>query len=295
MHFAKSNLGHRPPTIHTFKAVMKNIKLALNAKMRCAFFSATTLATAMLLTACGGGSGGGDVGAPPSGAAPEAADISILFMGNSHTLSHDVPSMVVTLVRAGRPGKTVVGTTAPGSLFLEERLQHQDTIQLLKSRNWSAVILQAQMLSSSWAVIHPIGPAAELVKLSRAQSAVPVLFPEWARLGVNESHLIYDVYVSIAKVQPACAAPIPQAWALAQSRQPNIVLHAGDGNHSSPSGAFLAALVLYSTLTGELPRNLPDVSVQGVDSNTQQFLRGIATEAVQAVSPRLWCPAERNL
>lgn len=248
-----------------------------------------------ILTGCGGG-GGNSAGATATVPPPATvSDINILFMGNSHTLSHDVPGMVVTLVRAGRPGKTVAGTTAPGSLFLDERLQHQETIQLLKSRNWNAVVMQAQKLSSSWTVTHPIEPAAELVRLSRAQTAVPVLFPEWARRGVDESHLIYDVYVSIARAQPACVSPIPQAWALALSRRPSLALHDADGNHATSSGAFLAALVLYATLTGELPQNLPDVSVSGVDSATQQFLRGIATEAIQAVSPRLWCPGEKTL
>ena len=263
------------------------------------FVFAAIALIAISLTACsGGGNGsGGTSGAPVVTPPPSnvAADINILFMGNSHTLFNDVPATVVALVRAGRPGKSVNGVTAPGSMFLEERISHQATLDLLKSRQWSAVVLQAQKTSSSWQFSYPIEPSIALVKMSREQSAIPVLFPEWARAGLVESHLIYDVHTMIAKSQPACIAPIGQSWDLSLARQPGLILHNADGNHANANGAFLAALVLYATLTGELPRNLPHITGSPVDANTQQFLRGIATEAVQTVSPRLWCPADQML
>lgn len=253
-----------------------------------------------VMTACSGGGGSAVSGSAPTASAVVppgnvGADINILFMGNSHTLFHDVPATVVALVRAGRPGKTVNGVTAPGSMFLEERISHLATLDLLKSRQWSAVVLQAQKTSSSWMFSYPIEPAIELVKHARTQSAIPVLFPEWARLGLTESHLIYDVHTMIAKSQPACIAPIGQAWDMAIARQPGLSLHNADGNHANANGAYLAALVLYTTLTGELPRNLPAITGSAVDANTQEFLRGIATEAVQSVSPRLWCPADKYI
>ena len=42
----------------------------------------------------------------------------------------------------------------------------------------------------------------------------------------------------------ACVAPIGQAWDLSLARHPSLILHASDGNHSAPAGAFLAALLI---------------------------------------------------
>jgi hypothetical protein len=259
----------------------------MNAKALSCFFAA-------LLFACSGG-GDGSAANAPAPPASAASDISLLFMGNSHTLNHDVPATVAALVRAGRPGKTVTAVTAPGSMFLEERINHQATLELLKGRQWSAVVLQAQKTSSSWTINYPIEPSIELVKLSRAQAAIPVLYPEWARRGMAESHLIYDVHTSIAKAQPACIAPIGQAWDLALSRHASLTLHDTDGNHANAAGAFLTAAVLYATLTGESPRDLASISVTSVDATTQALLRGIAADAIQSVSPRLWCPRDKTL
>ena len=74
----------------------------------------------VLLAACGGGGGGGsgaDVQPPP---AQGLADITLLFMGNSHTAVNDLPAMVAAMVRAARPGRTVFAQEAPGWMFLEE-------------------------------------------------------------------------------------------------------------------------------------------------------------------------------
>ena len=121
------------------------------------------------------------------------------------------------------------------------------------------------------------------------------MFPEWARRGVNETDKIYNLHVGIAQQQAACVAPIPQAWDLAFARIPGIVLHDADGNHSAPNGAFLAALVLYATLTGQPPANLPAISPFNVDANTQASLRAIADEQVRLVAPRQHCPGDAML
>jgi len=79
---------------------------------------------------------------------------------------------------------------------------------------------------------------------------------------------------------------------LALARHPALVLHAADGNHSAPAGAFLAALVLYATITGQSPLDLPPLPRHPVDAPLQQTLRGIAAEAVQTTPPRMWCPGD---
>lgn len=250
---------------------------------------------AMCAAGCGGSDGGSD-GAPHVDGGPAAsADISLLFMGNSHTSSNDLTGMVAAMVRSARPGKTVTSVEAPGWMFLEERLSHAPSLTLLRSQRWSAVVLQAQKYSTSGQFTYSTAEAEEFIRMIRAQSGLPVMFPEWPRLNVNETQRIYDLHVSIAQRRPACVAPVGQAWDLALTRHPSLVLHAPDGNHSAPTGAFLAALVIFTTLTNVSPLDVPPLAQFGVDAETQALLRAIAAETVQTVPPRQWCPSDTSI
>jgi hypothetical protein len=249
------------------------------------------LALALCLVGCGGSSDD-DRGGATSGPPPSSANITLLFMGNSHTSSNNLTGMVADMVRAGKPGQSVASVEAQGWMFLEERLNHQPSIDLLKSRNWSFVILQAQKYSTSGQFTYSTEEAKELIRMSRTQHAVPVMFPEWPQRGVVETQRIYDLHVSIAQATPACVAPIGQAWDLALARDPSLTLHDADGNHSAPAGAFLAALVLYATITGQSPLNLPQFPQYPVAAAIQDQLRGIAAETTQTVPPRMWCSAD---
>lgn len=213
-------------------------------------------------------------------------------MGNSHTDFHDVPGTVSALVRTVRPGRTVMAEQAPGYLFLDERLGDSLTLARLNSRRWSAVILQAQKYSSSGLFTYSTSEAETLVRMARQQGAQPVMFPEWPRQGVSETRRIFDLHVSIARAVPACVAPIGQAWDVAAVRAPDLVLHAADGNHSTPAGAFLAAVVLAATLTGAMATDFPAISLSAVDAATQQRLRAAAAEALAATPPRTYCPGD---
>ncbi len=243
------------------------------------------------LVACGG-SGSSSHNNAPSGPPTASADVSLLFMGNSHTSANNLTGMVADMVRAGRPGRSVASVDAPGWMFLEERLCDAASGDLLRVQNWSFVVLQAQKYSTSGQFAYSTAEAEEFIRLSRQAQAVPILFPEWSRSEVAETQRIYNLHVSIAQREPACVAPVGQAWDLSLSRHPSLALHASDGNHSNPAGAFLAALVLFATITTLSPRDLPPLPQFDVDLSTQALLRGIAAETVQTWPPRMWCPSD---
>jgi hypothetical protein len=255
------------------------------------------LLLALTLTACGGGgsresSQNGDGDGSSVGPPPASADVSLLFMGNSHTSANNLIGMVAAMIASGRPQKTVAAVEAPGWMFLEERLHHQPSRTLLASQTWSVVVLQAQKYSTSGQFFYSTEEAKELVRLARGQQAVPVMFPEWPRRDVDETQRIYDLHVSIAQAAPACVAPIGQAWDLALARHPTLTLHDGDGNHSAPAGAFLTALVLYATITGLSPLDLPNLPQFNVNADAQAILRTIAEETTRTIPPHSWCPAD---
>lgn len=218
------------------------------------------------------------------------ADVPMLFMGNSHTARNGLPDTVAALVGSTRPGETVESVRAPDYGFLEDHYHNATTLSMLRGQDWSFVVLQAQKYSTSGCCVYSTAEAKALIRIAREQHAVPIMFPEWPRLGVDETARIYDLHVSIAQDEPACVAPIPQAFDLALARDPGLTLHDSDGNHSSPNGAFLAALILAATITGVSPLDYPVVPRVGVTTQAQAFLRQVAADTVAAWPPRQWCP-----
>lgn len=216
------------------------------------------------------------------------------MMGNSHTSLAQLPAQLAALLRAGLPGKTVAVDVAPAWLFLDEHLGHAPSMALLRSQPWTAVVLQAQKYSTSGQFSYSTREAQQLVQEVRAQRALPVLFPEWPRFGVAETERIYDLHVSIAQAQPACVAPVGQAWDASRQRHPTLGLHSSDGNHADVPGAYLAALVLYSAITGGSPRSLSDID-NGLAPTVQAQLRAVAADTLQAVPARRHCPADALL
>ena len=156
----------------------------------------------LLLSACsGGGSDDAGQGGAATGPAPATADISLLFMGNSHTSANDLAGMVAAMVRSGRPGETVASVEAQGWMFLEERLHHQPSIDLLRSQRWTSSSFRRRSTA-------PADSSAIRRRRRRnwcgwpAAEAVPVMFPEWPRRDVPETQRIYDLHVSIAQRRP---------------------------------------------------------------------------------------------
>lgn len=243
------------------------------------------------LTACGGS-------APErSGAvaaAPQTAEVQLLMFGNSHSSGAGLSERLEAMLRAGLDGRSVAVTLAPGWMFLDERVQHAASMGLMRGRRWNAVVLQAQKYSSSGLYSYSTAEAQALAAEVRQLGALPVMFPEWPRRGVDETARIHALHTQIAAASPACVAPIGQAFDLAAWRMPSLVLHAPDGNHAAPAGAQLAALVLYAAITGRSPLALPDTA-SDLDAVTEGLLRGIAAEALAANPPRRWCPADPPL
>lgn len=250
-----------------------------------------------LLAGCGGGgpaatADGGWVGDAGAG---RTAQVQVLMMGNSHTQANDLPVRLDAMLRAGLAGRSVGTALAPGSMFLDERLADPDSMAALRGRAWTVVVLQAQKYSTSGLYEYSTAEAAALAAEARRLGALPVLFPEWPRRGIAETQRIWEPHVRIAGQTPACIAPVGQAFDLAAQRLPALVLHASDGNHSSPAGAYLAALVLYATISGGSPLALADAAPPGVDAGTQAALRQVAADAIAATPARQYCPADPPL
>src|SRR5262245_33871791 len=115
---------------------------------------ATTLA---LVVGCG--SGRPPVSGPPKSHAGTAdgksdpeqvrrADVSVLYVGNSHTRMHDLPDLVGDMIRYRHPERTVYWHQIWVS-FLEDVARYPACSEEIESRPWKYVVLQAQKESQS--------------------------------------------------------------------------------------------------------------------------------------------------
>ncbi len=209
------------------------------------------------------------------------------MMGNSHTLSHNLPAILDALLRAAKPAVAVSTVVAPGSMFLEERWRDPATLALLESRRWDVVVLQAQKYSMSGTARYSTREAQALVRKVRAAGSVAVLFPEWPRRGEHETARILALHQSIAakaQLAPACVAPVGPAWDAALRRQPALPLYAPDGNHADAAGTLLTALVLFGSLTGLSPLTAPEVQPLDVPGERQMLLRQVAADTLAGVA-----------
>lgn len=213
------------------------------------------------------------------------------MLGNSHTVFGGLPSHLEAMLRATWPGRDIVVQVAPGFLFLDERLSDPETLALLRSQRWQAVVLQAQRYSTSGMFSYSTAEAEQLVQLVRSAGATPVMFPEWPRSGIHETARIWALYGGIAARAVACLAGVPQAWDLARARDPALVLYSFDGNHANDNGAFLAALMLFSSLTDLSPLRLPDLPGV-VHPAVQRQLREAAADTARVQAARATCPAD---
>jgi hypothetical protein len=211
-----------------------------------------------------------------------AADVSILFVGNSHTGNFDIPGLVCDLVRALQPGKTTYSYYVPvghlGQVANDPRCRTE-----IESRPWKFVVLQAQKISVSGKFEYSRAEGIDLARLAKARGAGVVFYPEWGLKGMaGDGARQEKVYREMARDAGVGVAPVARAWDLALAERPELELHAEDGNHQAPLGAFLTACVLAGRLTGESPARLATFEYAGASAADRKFLADIAAKALAA-------------
>jgi hypothetical protein len=205
------------------------------------------------------------------------ADLAVLFIGNSHTSTHDVPQRFAELVRADESGAKVFTKTCTSAPFLVGHSNNAETLEAIDNGPWDFVVLQAQKYSTSGKYHYPYDAALKLSKLAEQQGAQVIMFPEWGRQGSpQEAQRVQKLHEEVAEISGARVAPVGLAWDRAQAAHPRVQFHQDDGNHASQIGAYLTACVLYATITSRNPEELPS------EGDLQSSLQSIAWETVSS-------------
>ncbi len=199
------------------------------------------------------------------GCGGEPADtVDVLFIGNSHTGSNDLPGIFKTFSGYGGHHVSVESVT-PGGATLSDHAESEATIDLLRRGGWEHVVLQEQSVvpgvrtERSQAMLPAV---RTLAREALVYDAEPLLFLTWGwdqnlqDVGFRDyAHMqtaVTDGYRRIADASGVSIAPVGEAWALA--RGAGTSLYQDDGFHPGVAGSYLAAAVLYATVFNEDPR-----------------------------------------
>lgn len=203
------------------------------------------------------------------------ATLNILMVGNSHTSTNDVPSLLRNLlVSGGVVGKV---TTKPyiGGL-LNDQASDPNLIKEIQSKRWNVIILQGALVSSSHKYRYSQEGGIKLANLAKKSGAKTLLFAEWPRQGWDEAGYQMKVYEEIARPTGTVIVPIPWVFRKALQVEPKANFWT-DGNHATLVGSYLAAATLYYWVT-EQHRMDPTWAPKGMSKDTSDFLIRFAKE-----------------
>jgi hypothetical protein len=217
----------------------------------------------------------------PSGAEPvaRAQNGGVLFIGNSLTTTNDLPAMVERLARESGGPPLVTRTVAEGGFSLEDHWNRGTAQRVIAEGGWSVVVLQQgpSALPESQANLRDYTQRFDTV--IRSAGARPALYMVWPE---SEREAVFDdvvaSYTRAAQAVNGLLYPVGEAWRIAWRRDSRLPLYGPDGFHPSPTGTYLAALVIYQQISGRSVVGSPS-PLSSVDPTTVRVLQESAAEA----------------
>jgi hypothetical protein len=207
---------------------------------------------------------------------------NVLFVGNSHTYTNDLPAMYRALARLAGDTALRVASLAQPNFALEDHWAVGALQRSLQGSHWEFVVLQqgtsalpaSQANLRSWA--ETLGAAI------RAAGAEPVLYQIWpAAARRADADAALTSYWNAAAAVNGLLAPAGDAFTAALAATPPLEPYAADGTHASREGTYLAALVLLERTLGIAPESLPPRIPGGsVDSVRVRRLQAAARVAL---------------
>lgn len=212
----------------------------------------------------------------PSRTQPARRTLRVLFVGNSLTSSNNLGGIVAALAASDTTGPLIAPTlTVRDGMTLGWHLSNGPAVDVIQASKWDYVVLQDQSLLGGEIVARRavlgdtglfFGAVRGFVAKIRAAGATPILFMTWARRpdvidnAPEEQRQLAEAYQRIGRELDVRVAPAGLAWAEAGRRLESVDLYVSDGVHPSAAGSYLAACVIYSTLTGHSPIGRPTLA-----------------------------------
>ncbi|MCL2578900.1 MAG: hypothetical protein FWE32_02595 [Oscillospiraceae bacterium] len=215
------------------------------------------------------------IGRPGRNTHDETGSVSILFVGNSHVRTGDVPGQLQTLLRMHGIEMTYVDVSRNGA-NLDGALR-ESAIREMQNTNFDYVVMQAR--GRSIRPTNDIDGFLDDVRVFSEQireyGAEPVLYsPAWANINGRPDEELQNILTQAhrraADENGIILVNAGDAWVYAYRAIPGVSLYARDRIHANHAGAFLSACVFAATLfdlrvedipTGSLIDNLPILNI----------------------------------
>lgn len=227
------------------------------------------------------GCGGGDSLGPRL-----QGEIRVLFVGNSLTSTNNLPGLVKVLAESDGTHRITVRAITKPDYGLEDHWNEGQVQPLINSGDWDVVVLQ-QGPSATEGRPSLIEYSRRFADLGRATGTRVALYMVWP--AASRSFDFDDVSLShrlAAEGAGGMLFPAGEAWRAAWRVDPSIALYGPDGFHPSPTGTYLAALVMVQLLTDRPAAGLPGTVTAGsttirIEGELVSVLQTAAAEAVQ--------------
>ncbi len=233
-----------------------------------------------------------------------AAEKKVLFIGNSYTFVNNLPRAFEALANVGGY-KVKVDSYTKGAASLHEFLtspEHAACRDRVAHGGYDYVILQDQSQTPYFMPERTLDAGEKWCALAKKAGAKPVLFLTWAHAqkgkngqwqalaGMQEG--TSTTYCKLAEKTGAKVAPVGEAWQTWYKKYPSVALHGNDGSHPNALGTYLAACVLYGTISDRKPTKLPS-RLQGltIPAGKVRDLQKIAEIAVRDFSAEKYLAA----
>lgn len=215
----------------------------------------------------------------------------ILFVGNSHTYTNDLPGVFYEMAMAGEHEVEVYDLTE-GSYTLQRFSDPDDELgsilaNALQSEPWTFVVLQentnAAMDFNAKKEMYPY--ARKLDKMIKAAGGQTAFLMTWAPkdgAGLFSHDMVQEGlsagYRTIAGELDALLIPGGEIFDDALKQDEKLELWGEDGQHPSEEGTYLAACAAYAMFFQETPVGNPYLADLEVD--TAQVLQKIAYDVM---------------
>lgn len=187
----------------------------------------------------------------------DAPPLRVLFLGNSLTYVNDLPQMVESISEAGSR-RIHTGMIAGPNFGLEDHWRETRVQEAIRSRQWDVVVMQQGPSALPASRVDLVKWATTFGNFIRENDAEPALYMVWpaSNRGFDRQR-VAESYRAAAEACRCKLLPAGEAWQAAWKTNGRLSLYGVDGFHPSREGTFLAALVIWSELTGEAPETAP--------------------------------------
>jgi len=204
-----------------------------------------------------------------------AETLRVLFVGNSYIFVHGVPELLKEMAKT-KGHELEYEQQTPGGKNFQAHWEAGEAVKKMQEGDFDIVVFQNQSF-------EPVGDPDNMLKFGKLLAAeadklgvrkIYYLTPAykepvgWMKKDSDESRCgaalfprmherLIESYSKLARETAGEIAPVGVAWKVAYEFIPDVQLHAPDHSHASPTGAYLTALVFYSTIYGEQPDGMP--------------------------------------